>query len=138
MTVQFCTRSVLRAGRFANRSAVPRRTVTNSAPARPGTSEKASSGRTTGSAPSRWTGASVLAVAAGAGAAGWAVASFGQGADAPWANLIPGHKKTLLDADRPPRFANVRELEKVRSVTLYIFVDDCRGLEVAGVCRRPN
>ena len=118
MTVQFCTRPVLRAGRFAKRSAVPTRTVTNSAPGRPSSSEKARSGGTTSSTPSRWTGTSVIAVAAGAGAAGWAIASFGQGTDTPWADLIPGRKKTLLDADRPPRFANIREMEKVRLGTL--------------------
>lgn len=82
---------------------------------------------------------SVLAVAAGAGAAGWAIASFGQGAGAPWADLIPGHRKTLLDADRPPRFANIREMEKVR---FCILEDSCFAagaeLDVAGVCYRTD
>lgn len=56
---------------------------------------------------------SVMAIAAGAGAAGWAMASFGEEADIPGASVFLGRKKTLLDAGRTPRFANIKEMEKV-------------------------
>lgn len=139
MIVQLCTRSVLRAGRFASRSAAPRRTVTNSAPGRPVASENAGDSGNYGSMPPRWTGLTVLAVAAGAGAAGWAIASFGQGAGAPWAGFVPGYKKTLLDADRPPRFANIREMEKVRLCTLEDgYFAAGAELDVASICYRTN
>lgn len=62
--------------------------------------------------PSRWTGVSVLAIAAGAGAAGWAVASLGEHG-VPGLQLLPRRQKILLDG-RTPRFANIREMERVR------------------------
>ncbi|SPO00116.1 probable D-lactate dehydrogenase (cytochrome) [Cephalotrichum gorgonifer] len=114
MSVQSWTRPLLRSGRIASKSAAPKRTITNSAPKRSGTSEKPSNGNggPAASTPSTWTGTSVLAVAAGAGAAGWAVASFTKGDGVPGTNLTLGPKKTLLDAGSAPRYANLKQMEK--------------------------
>lgn len=63
--------------------------------------------------PAKWTGASVLAIALGAGAAGWAMASWGKGSSVP--GLLPRGQKILLDTGRKPRFATIKEMEKVCS-----------------------
>ena len=55
---------------------------------------------------------SVLAIAAGAAGAGWAMASFGPEVDVPGARRFLGREKALLDAGETPRFATLREMEK--------------------------
>jgi len=58
-----------------------------------------------------------MAVALGAGIAGWATASLSPETAFVAGDLLPrlGGHKTLLDAGKRPRYANLKDMEKVSS-----------------------
>ncbi|KEZ41360.1 hypothetical protein SAPIO_CDS7474 [Scedosporium apiospermum] len=111
MSVGNCARPLLRSGRAASRSISHRQPISTSGPRYSQTSNNAGS-----SAPqsSKWTGSSVMAVALGAGIAGWATASLSPETAFVAGDLLPrlGGHKTLLDAGKRPRYANLKDMEK--------------------------
>lgn len=117
MSLHGCVSVCLRLNRVASRLVTPKRTITSSASGRPEASGRSGNGKFSGSTPSKWTGASVLAIATAAGAAGWAMASLGGELGFPDLRWLPKRQKILLDAGRTPRFANIRDMERVRGTT---------------------
>ncbi|PKS09208.1 hypothetical protein jhhlp_003822, partial [Lomentospora prolificans] len=111
MSVNNCARPLLRSGRAVPRTITARHSISTSTPRLSGTS---SNGGSSAPQPPKWTGSSVMTVAIGAGVVGWAAASLGQENGFTAGDLLTrlGGHKTLLDAGKPPRYANVRDMER--------------------------